>query len=560
MLKSLFCFLCITGFLYAGNVTLSETQVNFGDTDVGASTEQTILITNNGQSAVRIVYNPPLENAFQVQYDASSINPGEQIPITITFNPQQNIVYTDFLIIRLSSADENLICRLTGNGRMPNTYYAASFNKWGADLKLALHNIIKGHTTYSYSKLWDILSDTDEDPANPNNVILLYTGWSESKSNHGGGVSNWNREHVWAKSHGDFGTSAPAGTDVHHIRPADVSVNSTRGNLDFDNGGSLYTDGDGPTECRYDNDSWEPRDAVKGDVARMMYYMAVRYEADQTSYDLELVENIPSTGSTFGKESTLYAWQQADPVDDWERRRNDRIYNNWQHNRNPFIDYPQFIERLPSLSGKTATYANPAFVTPADSIVMRPAVPSDTRSFKLNLANSGGGTLHLQSMSLSDSHFSISAQQLTLAAESDSAVTLTFSGDATQGTYRADLQITSDDPEHAVLDIPVAVTVKTISAIRQMPSAIRSFSLGRNYPNPFNPQTVIPYSLRKSARVQLDIVDVQGRLVRQMIGGVQPPGRHRFVFDASGLPSGIYYYTLRANNRVVQTRKMILLK
>ena len=62
---------------------------------------------------------------------------------------------------------------------------------------------------------------------NPNNVILLYTGRSQSKNSNGGSVGQWNREHVWAKSHGDFGTSKPAGM-IHHLRPTDVQVNSTR--------------------------------------------------------------------------------------------------------------------------------------------------------------------------------------------------------------------------------------------------------------------------------------------------------------------------------------------
>lgn len=65
------------------------------------------------------------------------------------------------------------------------------------------------------------------------------------------------------------------GTDLHHLRPADVQVNGIRGNLDFDNGGSAVTGGGG---SRVDSDSFEPRDADKGDVARMILYMAVRYE------------------------------------------------------------------------------------------------------------------------------------------------------------------------------------------------------------------------------------------------------------------------------------------
>ena len=93
----------------------------------------------------------------------------------------------------------------------------------------------------TYDQVWNALKDTDQDPNNANNVIEIYSGRSIAKSDNGGGVDQWNREHVWAKSHGDFGTANGPGTDVHHLRPEDVTVNSTRGNLDFDNGGSAVS-------------------------------------------------------------------------------------------------------------------------------------------------------------------------------------------------------------------------------------------------------------------------------------------------------------------------------
>ena len=149
----------------------------------------------------------------------------------------------------------------------------------------SLHQIISVQQKLSYDQVWDALKDTDQDPANTSNVILLYTGRSQSKSTNGGGVDDWNREHVWAKSHGDFGTATGPGTDVHHLRPTDVTVNSARGNKDFDLGGTQSTEAPGNYT---DADSWEPRNAVKGDVARMIMYMAVRYEGGDGFADLEM--------------------------------------------------------------------------------------------------------------------------------------------------------------------------------------------------------------------------------------------------------------------------------
>jgi len=117
---------------------------------------------------------------------------------------------------------------------------------------------------------------------------LFYSGWSVNAAQEYNNGNGWTLEHIWAKSHGDFGTDIGAGTNVHHLRPEDNTVNNARNNKDFDNGGSIYVDDDGVTQCRTDADSWEPRDAVKGDVARMLFYMATRYEGTNGEPDLEI--------------------------------------------------------------------------------------------------------------------------------------------------------------------------------------------------------------------------------------------------------------------------------
>ena len=222
------------------------------------------------------------------------------------------------------------------------TYYKDALGKEGQALKTALHEIIDDHTELTYSQVWEALRETDEDPNNPNNVILFYSGLSRSKTLNGGDNGDWNREHTWAKSHGDFGTSKGPGTDIHHLRPTDVQVNGSRGNLDFDKGGSTVIN---CTECKRDSDSFEPPKDVKGDVARILFYMATRYEAGD-SVDLELNEKVNNGSNPFhGKLSVLLEWHEQDPVDEFERNRNN-VIQEWQSNRNPFIDYPEFAELI----------------------------------------------------------------------------------------------------------------------------------------------------------------------------------------------------------------------
>jgi len=224
----------------------------------------------------------------------------------------------------------------------PAGYYNTATGLQGAALKTALHNIIDDHTAISYDNVTDALKVLEQDPNNASNVILLYKQTSSPKTNFGPDPDNWNREHLWPTSHGDFGTSAGPGTDLHHMRATDVSVNSDRGDKDFDNGGTTHPEA---TLCKWTSNNWEPPDAVKGDIARSIFYMAVRYEGDAGEVNLEMQDNYTGTSTSpgyLGKISTLMQWHYDDPVDSREQTRNNTIYSNYQINRNPFIDHPEY--------------------------------------------------------------------------------------------------------------------------------------------------------------------------------------------------------------------------
>lgn len=228
-------------------------------------------------------------------------------------------------------------------------YYSGADDLMGEVLKAFLHELIDDHTVLSYTALWTALAVSDEDPDNSNNVILLYTGRSQLKTEIQSGNNNqdyWNREHVWPKAHGSFDTGDTEGTDMHQIRPTDVSVNAARGSLDFDYGGSVVYDGSVATLNLRDGNSFEPRDEVKGDVARMIFYMAVRYEGENGELDLELNDLVNTQGTPFmGNIHILLEWHLNDLPDAFELNRNDVIFS-YQGNRNPFIDHPEFAEYI----------------------------------------------------------------------------------------------------------------------------------------------------------------------------------------------------------------------
>ena len=238
----------------------------------------------------------------------------------------------------------------------PVGYYDNARNKAGNDLKDALHEIIKGHVEFPYTSsstdVWDILKLTDRDPSDTALVELIYSGALVNGAQEYNSGSGWTREHVWAKSRGNFGTSAGPGTDVHAIRPCYSSINSSRNNRAFDNCSSCnhvqYLGSN--TGSFTDSNVWtfEPRDEMKGDVARMLFYMATRYEQED-GVDLELDDIIRSNidQSPFHSVlTTLLIWNKLDKVSAKEKRRNNIIYDEFQKNRNPYIDHPELADYI----------------------------------------------------------------------------------------------------------------------------------------------------------------------------------------------------------------------
>ena len=281
---------------------------------------------------------------------------------------------------------------------IPDGYYNGIDGLTGETLKNTLNDIISNHTEYPYTDkdlddmdVWKMVRAGDEDPDNSDNVLLFYSDFSWAKdcqdtntsllpdhcfvnSDRDEEYTEWNREHIWSKSHGEFddedgyafedsfgGYPLGAHTDAHHLVAAERSMNSIKNNRFFDDchdgidDDNLVDRGAGNYTCG----EWyfEPRDEVKGDVARMLFYMATRYEGEEGDFvDLELTTNLylyedteTSISSSklpyYENLEVLLRWHILDPVDEWELERNETIYQ-FQGNRNPFIDLPDLVEEI----------------------------------------------------------------------------------------------------------------------------------------------------------------------------------------------------------------------
>lgn len=322
-----------------------------------------------------------------------------------------------------------------------NTYYANALTAEGANLRAAINeDISKNHKQLTYSQVWTVVTHSDQDSADDGKVVLIYKGTSIGKGLNAGlkgnGGDNWNREHVWSKSHGFPETNQYAYTDAHHLRPADASINSQRSNLDFNEGGEALTEA---PENKKDSDSFEPRDEVKGDVARMMFYMDVRYEGAATDKTPNLVlvkDEVTKTGEPkFGNLCTLYKWHQEDPVSDFEKNRNNVVYE-FQGNRNPFIDRPEWVQEIfgpacgdaPNLP-PVVSAIDTVLVAEGKSITITvPVTDGEGDAITYKWVQTGGYTVE----------FNATSKELTFTAPNvEGDAKLTFSLTASDGTTSA---------------------------------------------------------------------------------------------------------------------------
>jgi len=205
-------------------------------------------------------------------------------------------------------------------------------------------NVVRAQT---YADVIDILKEADQNPENSNQVWLVYLEQGRPKLDFqttSVNTGTWNREHTFPRSRAGYysieedeiadgvdvfwATKADSlrhgNSDAHGIRAVDGPENSSRGN-------QFYGEYTGPTGTL---------GGFKGDVARGVFYLAVRYNG------LEIVNGYPEgIVGQFGDLQTLLDWHRNDPPDDFEMNRNNIIYN-WQFNRNPFIDQPDLIEYI----------------------------------------------------------------------------------------------------------------------------------------------------------------------------------------------------------------------
>jgi len=300
--------------------------------------------TNAGQTKIELVYDKINDNVYAGEFSYSDLyikitdSKGVSTQLTVTEDmlseedrnklqtPGTHEISVTFArkeltitITLLEKSGSDKTDKITYNGEVPSGYYNGVDALRAAKLKAKLREIIsKVKKVESYGDLRTDLAKTDCPVGQEGKVLLFYS--RKTVSGKWDPDNLWNREHVWPQSLGWFEEKG-AGADLHHIRPENPRVNSSRGNKPFsDKDKSGY---------------YTPDPEVRGDIARILFYLLVRYP-ESDSYNITCVAE---------SMEMLLEWNESDPVDAWELQRNERTYE-IQGNRNPFIDCEEFADMI----------------------------------------------------------------------------------------------------------------------------------------------------------------------------------------------------------------------
>ncbi len=543
-------------------VVLSDTAVSFGTVGAGEVHTRKITIFNYLPDPVQIYVVGLDGEVFTTDLTTMELPARSSHDFNVYFFSEQNNDFVDFLTIAVSVGDLPLLVRLSAEPEYADSYYDATRNLCGEELKTVLHGLIDEHTVLGYTMARDSMYghiDNHACPECPDTgcVECVYTGRVECFNTRiGAGNKGFNCEHTWPQSF--FCSVEPMVSDIFHLYPTDMTSNNRRGRYDFgivvspiwsEGGSSLGDDADGLTV-------FEPRDGHKGNVARTHFYFIVRYAAARR-------ESCSSYEAPAKMETHIRDWHVSDPVDTRERERNEDICV-LQGNRNPFIDHPEFVDRISSFFGTASCSAEPEIAVSPMEVDLGAIGFNSTAHYDIAVMNSGDDTLVVSSITPTDPDFSVDTTGFALAPGTHDYVRVTYTSGEMKLRDSTGIHIACNDSDENLVDVSVVVEVEATSGLARGDDIPPKFCLYPNYPNPFGRTTNIKYGLPHTAHVELSIYDVLGRKVLTLVDGKQNPGYLTALWDGrdhrgARVASGIYFVRLETGP-FTHVHKMILLR
>ncbi len=452
---------------------------------------------------------------FSASQTSFSMQPQSSHQITIAFEPEHNILYNSELVIQYTGNNGFIGAKsidLKGQGVFSNPYYNSTQNLEEQALKNALKTRTgQGYNDRGYNGARDFMYGSIDNSGGQ--VECVYTGRRATFNTRAGANSNsFNCEHTFPQ--GFFNSISPMKSDIHHLFPTDVNANSRRGNLPFGivSGNGVWNQGG----SKQGTNTFEPRNQQKGRTARAMMYFVIRYQDYSNHFAPQ--------------ENLLIGWHNTYPPDSVEEKRNNDIFA-VQNNRNPFVDYPQFAERITNfVSNSTAVPVNGIDIT-RTSIDFGSFLSQQPDTNEFIIVNRGNTTVTFSNFSLSNTSI------------------LSFAGG-----FGGSIQILPGD----ALVVPVVAQTNTTITINEtlgfntsLPGGLSSLTIPvrggtfvvgldeevkeqlKIYPNPAEDQLTVEGMV--NGQKQLRILDQNGRLVKEL-----STSQVKLSIDVNEFPKGVY--------------------
>lgn len=523
-----------------GYITVSDSLIDFGDCYEDDIETRVCRLFNGSDESIDLDQAYSCIGEFVAGGLPLLLPARDSVELELTFTPRHNVEYHDFLVIENSGCDRSFSIKLSASGRYTDIRYDGTWNLYDEELKDALLEVVDNHTVLGYDNariaIFGYIDNMD------GWVECVYTG--DLVEVEAGGVPDWdimNTEHTWPQSMFEGGTPK---SDIHHLFPTMAEANNKRGNYPFGEVISNIVWQDGGSrlgEDEFGSTVFEPRDSHKGDVARSMFYFTIRYGNQSSFLDYQ--------------EDTLREWYYSDEVSTGEQDRNEEIASR-QEKPNPFIDHPEYLERISNLSDTAVTEAAPDIHC---SPYLIHFTKKDSGDYHLMLMNTGNGTLEFVRIESDSEYFEVVSSPDTVSSFGYNRASIRFHPEEGITFYQGTLTVESNDPDDGVLEIGLDADLSPsgieLPGITGKPSVVRIIA----YPNPFNPKTTIRFELPGAGLTVIELFDLSGMKVRTLLASLLQAGNHGLNFDGTGVAAGVYLCRL-SHPSGTATVRIVLLK
>lgn len=537
MRSLLLLLILLLSSLGKAQISVSPAQINFATVTPGTPETLNLTLQNNsGSDWVVKDLNFFHSDVYTVNPTSFTVPDGGSQVVTVTCDPVHNLDYIDYLIFE--SLDLPIAVKINAEVEYPGAYYFRTQNKSHEELKAALKSTVtNGSSALSYSYARDLMfMQIDNEAANgqgasQNTLECVYTGGkavgysdrADCQNNYG-----FNTEHTIPQS--SFNELLPMRSDLHHLFPVTATSNSQRSSNPFGNVSNPSWQSGG---SQSDGFTFEPRDVHKGTSARAMLYFVIRYQDYQ--------------GFVAPQEALLRQWSDAYPPTNKDRTRNDLV-ETYQNNRNPFIDHPEFLERIASVTTTDLGPTDPIAQFAQDTLDYGLIPAGMTHSKMLYISNQGTSDLQISNISYSSTDLWVTGNPNgTVPVDSLLSLTVRFRPSTPFAQFTGEITMNTNDPNHPSITFKIVAETGAVNRDKPFLSGIE---VG---PNPAS-EFVTLYKTVNSP-LQYELFDLQGKVVLQ---GSMDAGTDKKNLPVQDLQAGLYFLRLSANGNERRIRLSIL--